>query len=397
MSYVLNKTLGRIKNKIAIKNWEKRRHDYYVEESKSNAEVKLSHVTYYAVGNTGDTVLSQCVRRFFEYGQKNIGWNIIPLDSSVTEETIDTINHTSALVIGGGGLFLPDTNKNNISGWQWAISKKQLEEISSPVIVFAVGYNNFKGQHDSDFFKENLIALCEKSAFFGLRNHGSVNVIKGMLPDFLQDKVVYQPCITTLIRKLYGTELPPKVTTKNVAINMAFDREDKRYGGAEQEQLICSKVAQAAKKISDLGYKITLLYHCQSDNKIQPYMDQYNVKYNIANLTFDFPSDVYSVYNDFECVIGMRGHAQMIPFGLNCKIISLGTHDKMRWFLEDIDAVDWYIDLTDHSELLDQIIFERFKKVCVDEKELTQRRLVEAQDRLWKLSIRNMKEIREKI
>ncbi|MCD7789966.1 MAG: polysaccharide pyruvyl transferase family protein [Bacteroides thetaiotaomicron] len=377
--------------------WKMKKDLYKRKESNVGASYCLSHVTYYAVGNTGDTVLSQCVRRFFEYCKEDIGWNIISLDLPVTEETVDNINHTNALIIGGGGLFLPDTNKNSISGWQWAVSKKQLEEISSPVIVFAVGYNNFKGQYDSEFFKDNLIELCKKSSFFGLRNHGSVNKIKGILPASLQDKVVYQPCITTLIRKLYGAEIPPKVSTRNVAINMAFDREDKRYGSTENEQLICSKVAQAAKLISDLGYHITLLYHCQSDDKIQPYMDQYNVKYSEVDITFDFPSEVYSVYNKFECVLGMRGHAQMIPFGLNCKIISLGTHDKMRWFLEDIDAVDWYIDLTEHSELLDQIIFERFKKICVEEKELTERRLLEAQDKLWELSINNMNEIMKKL
>lgn len=47
----------------------------------------------------------------------------------------------------------------------------------------------------------------------------------------------------------------------------------------------------------------------------------------------------------------------MIPFGLNCGIISLGTHDKMRWFLDDLGAADWDIDL-----IVSDRIFDTLKK-----------------------------------
>lgn len=50
-------------------------------------------------------------------------------------------------------------------------------------------------------------------------------------------------------------------------------------------------------------------------------------------------------YRQFELVIGGRGHSQMIPFGLGVPILSLDVHDKLRFFLEDIDRMHWLLQL----------------------------------------------------
>ena len=52
----------------------------------------------------------------------------------------------------------------------------------------------------------------------------------------------------------------------------------------------------------------------------------------------------------------MRGHSQMIPFGLCKNIISIISHDKMKYFLEDNNLVDYGVDL-DEPE-----VFENLKK-----------------------------------
>lgn len=39
---------------------------YVQKESYTGVSPRLSHVTYPYVGNVGDTVLSQCVRRYFK-------------------------------------------------------------------------------------------------------------------------------------------------------------------------------------------------------------------------------------------------------------------------------------------------------------------------------------------
>ena len=54
----------------------------------------------------------------------------------------------------------------------------------------------------------------------------------------------------------------------------------------------------------------------------------------------------------------MRGHAQMIPFGLRRPIISIISHDKMRFFLKDINCLEWGIDVKSHNfeKKLDMLI-----------------------------------------
>jgi polysaccharide pyruvyl transferase WcaK-like protein len=68
------------------------------------------------------------------------------------------------------------------------------------------------------------------------------------------------------------------------------------------------------------------------------------------------PNEVYHFYNEMEIVLGMRGHAQMIPFGLNCKIVTLSTHNKMRYFLEDIEAPELLVDLREEVNSIEDRI-----------------------------------------
>lgn len=364
-------------------------HQYRKVEEQGNVSLGqdgiFTHVTYYSVGNAGDTVLSQCVRRMFQTSFST-KWNLVGVNELVDHSTVSNMNTTDAVIVGGGGLFLPDTNANSISGWQWAISKDCLMDISVPLIGYSIGYNFFPGQKNSQLFIENLQTFCEKAKFIGLRNHGSVTAVKTLLPSELQDKIVYQPCTTTLIRKLYS--LPKKSRSNRVAINIAFDRENVRFG--DDKELILDEIAQFAKSLEGKGYKIVLVYHMQNDKKIIPYMEKRNVKFDQCDLSFAFPDKVFKFYNSVDLVAGMRGHAQMIPFGLNCEIISLGTHDKMRWFLEDINAVDWYVNLRDDPEHLNDRLLSRFEVIHENNFDSTQKRLIEEQDKLWAISKANM-------
>ncbi len=364
------------------------------QESNIKGDIKLSHVTYYAVKNVGDTVLSQCVRNAFSLIVPNAKWYLVNVGHRVTERTISNINSTEALIIGGGGLFLPDTNQNDISGWQWAIEENQLASVNVPVIVFSVGYNYFPGQIPTDLFIRNLILLCNKADFIGLRNHGSVEAVKRLLPEHLQNKIIFQPCVTTVIRKIFPN-IPAKKKSNIVAFNLAFDREELRFGAFKDK--ICRAIAKAALKIEQRGYKIFLVYHCETDRGIKPFMDLYDVKYEEKDLSTSFPKEAYLFYNNIECVLGMRGHAQMIPFGLNCEIISLGSHDKMKWFLDDIEASDWYIDLMENRECLDDVITERFINIHENNNEITHQRLIDAQEKLWKVTKTNLSIIKSLI
>ena len=124
-------------------------------------------------------------------------------------------------------------------------------------------------------------------------------------------------------------------------------------------------------------------------------MDAMGVHYKEKDLVNTLPNKIFLFYNQIELVFGMRGHAQMIPFGLNCEIVSLVTHNKMKWFLEDINAIDWQIDLMEENENLEGTIYEKFIQIHENSQDDTRRRLIESQEKLWKISQENMAKISE--
>ena len=291
-------------------------------------------------------------------------------------------------------MFLPDTNPNNISGWQWAINNEQLEQIKIPLIIYSVGYNYFRGHKNSELFKSSIINLVNKSSFFGLRNNGSVKAIQNIIPDEAQSKVVFQPCITTVIKKIYDIEIPHK-SGKSIALNMAFDRSEMRFG--EHKEKILRSVASAVKYLENKGYMIFYVCHCDHDKIFTPYLEAENISFKLMNFSQSMPNEIINFYNNIDVVLGMRGHAQMIPFGVNTEILSLGSHDKMRWFLEDIDAVDWYIELTENIENLTDLIISRFYDIHEKNKKLTHERLITQQNKLWEITKNNMQFIKNLI
>lgn len=379
--YKIQTKIGVIANRIFI----------LFKHFKKDKNNTLTHVTYYAVGNAGDTALSECVRMVFHKKYKPTSWKLLNISKKVNLNTIRQINSTNGLIIGGGGLFLPDTNKNKISGWQWAIDSDLLNRIKVPIIIFSVGYNYFRGQTADSLFVDNLNKLIRKSRFIGLRNSGSVKAIKELCDPDLRDKIIYQPCTTTLIRKIYPN-LPKKKKRKNVCFNFAFDRSQMRFGSDEEK--ILSQILKSIKIIRNKGYKIFIIAHCPKDMSILKYLNDKN-KVNIVNASYWSFGKLVRFYNQIDVVIGMRGHAQMIPFGCNCHIISLGSHEKMKWFLQDIDALDWYIELTENTDKLAQTIVKKFEIIHELNGDLTDKRLLEAQEKLYQITCKNMKTIKK--
>lgn len=366
-----------------------------LKRERGNKGQRVFHVTYYKGwgANAGDDVLSKCVRDVLRQDTPR-QFSIQELDEPVTQDMIAMINQHDLLVVGGGGLLLPDTNANTISGWQWAISAEEWNKISIPLIAYAIGYNYFRGQTPNDFFIENLHHFIRKASFFGLRNHGSIRKVNELTNNSFQDKVCYQPCPTTVIRKFHQ-KLPPKQKSKNIAINVAFDRPMLRFG--QNYEAILMAIATALKKLSEQGYQIFNATHVSVDQRIEIVFDRIGLKYQTVKLQHVFPQQVYEFYNQMELVLGMRGHAQMIPFGLNTKILSLGTHDKIRWFIEDIGGIDHlYVELHDRqSEDLSELIYQKAEAILNQNSRIVNDLLLDAQEHLWQTTQENLKFIRE--
>lgn len=379
--------INKIAKRVCADTYIKYRNKRYLEEERNQESgcINLCHITHQLTGNSGDTVLSYCVRHTLQ-NFNSYSWTIFGVRNEVQSRDIDTFNNSRGIVVGGGGLFLPDSNKNSVSGWQWPCSIEQLSAIHTPIIIYSVGYNYFRGQAPSEFFVKNLNALIERADFIGLRNYGSINAVKELIQDDLKKKLVYQPCTTTVIRKTIK-DLPEKRKSKKVAINIAYDRIEQRLG--KDYEKVLRVIAQAVKEIYLRGYEIYCVAHCAFDLNFGKFLRNENVPFKSVDGEFWLPKKWFEFYNDMEVVLGMRGHAQMIPFGLNTKIISLGSHDKMRWFLEDIEAIDWYVELNSDLDQLQDRIINTFIKIEEEEPDFTEERLKKQQERLYKITKKN--------
>jgi hypothetical protein len=255
---------------------------------------------------------------------------------------------SDGVVIGGGGLFLRDTNANSNSGWQWNCPIHQLERITTPIVLFAVGYNRFRNQPDFDpIFAQHLEVLARKSIYIALRNTGSIRAIKNYLPEEIHRKLRFQPCMTTICRKIYPEIDDIKNNTNGefrLAVNAAFDRPAMRFG--KNEAKILGDLAVSIKAASR-DAKVELVEHLSDDGHIAPFLRSAGIKFDRVSLMGATPERILNYYSSVNLVIGMRGHAQMIPFGCGTPIVSIVSHDKMRWFLEDIERPEWGIEVAD--------------------------------------------------
>ncbi|MCD8305552.1 MAG: polysaccharide pyruvyl transferase family protein [Prevotella sp.] len=351
--------------------------------------VNAVHISAFSNGNAGDTLLPVVLRDLFNQTIGVKKWHGKHVHKLFRMKDALLCNRNDLVVIGGGGLFLADTAPNDVSGWQWNCSIDMLHKIEKPLVAFAIGYNRFRGQADfKPIFTEHLNAFVEKAVFVGIRNHGSIECLKKYLhTKELQDKLVYQPCMTTLISKIYPSLTDFSHKEDFIAFNCAFDRQDLRSLNDTCLRSI-SKVALELSRITNIKY----YSHTSTDKLVLPYFDELGIKYELIELKK--VDQIVKCYAKPKLVIGMRGHSQMIPFGCNTPILSIVSHDKMQWFMDDIHHPEWGIDVKDPD--FESKLLESAKAIYANTQSVMDQ-LKEEQNRLYHTTIQNMKEIKRKI
>jgi polysaccharide pyruvyl transferase WcaK-like protein len=366
----------------------------FLDNKKEKTNPRLTHIGVFAKGNAGDHLLPITLRDLFDKSNGAYTWQLRHARPECSLTDIEKINTSSGAIIGGGGLFLRDTNANQNSGWQWNCSIADMRAIEVPVALFAVGYNRFRGQPDFDpVFTQHLSILAEKSVYIGLRNSGSIRAVKNYLPENLHHKLRYQPCMTTLIQKLYP-ELCASARRSTagkpiVAINMAFDRARLRYQDREIEVL--TNVAGAMRQLSR-QCEIHMVIQGSDDGQFTPFMRTQGIPFEKVDLRKCPPEDIVRYYTKVDLAIGMRGHAQMIPFGCGTAILSLISHDKVRWFLDDIGQTkEWGIELLG-PDVQNELITKA--EMLLSERAVIQNKISKVQNELWNISLKNTQDFK---
>jgi hypothetical protein len=350
---------------------------------------KLHHIAAFTPHNSGDALQTILVRDILKHHDLNADWNLKHVHMEVDDADVQNFNSKDAMIIGSGGLILPAFEK--VSGWQWNCKIADLHKINTPLIGFALGYNLFRGHKIANkLFLNHINTTLSKSIFWGMRNRGSVNSLKEIVNDSNKEKIVFQPCITTIISDIYP-HLVKKVQKKNViALNCAFDREEMRFGDRKDE--ILNNIALAMKELSK-DYEIHYFANAKSDEIMLTYLEANHVNYKPIKLYDVSAKKIITHYSYPKLVLGMRGHAQLIPFGCNTPILSLISHNKLRWFLDDIDAVEWGVEVK--GDKLKETIVKKSKTII--ESKATVKKITEEKEKLYALTKTNVEFIIEQL
>lgn len=346
--------------------------------------------------NAGDTLLFEEVRHCLGGALPGVTWDRRQLWEPFDVSAAGALNATcDGVVIGGGGLLLRDQagSDSRASGWQWNATVDAVRALDVPLLVFAIGYNRFRGQAEFDpVFTEHLTAVVEAAAFVGLRNRGSIRAVASYLPEELHDRLRLQTCPTTLLWPMHP-ELRRSGTggtANRLRLNVAFDRPEMRFGPDPDQAL--DAVAQAMGHADRSGWEVVVTSHKPQDRQILPYLERADVHYAVEDLTDAGPAEIVAAYAACDLAVGLRGHAQMIPFGLRRPIVSVESHDKMRWFLEDVGHPEWGVDIA-HPKLRDELC-DRIDHVAADPGRIVSE-IAAAQDALWAATQENLASIRQ--
>jgi len=291
-------------------------------------------------GNFGDDALFVATRRVFEQlGVRE--WGCFNLREHVTPQVVSEANRFDLVVVGGGGLFLKDTNPNSVSGWQWKCPIDLLGEFRKPLIIFAVGYNRFRGQEPFDeVFRRHVGRLVEVASHFSVRNGGSREALQREGIEVRRVKVC--PCPSLFLRPRSEPLLDGNVARsagsgpKRVAVQLAGDRLSLRLRDADK---FYRDLAEALRRLEGAGYEVHFVEHnWRPESNMAEFRNRFAAPvHDISHVWSEADLDAaLRLYRSFDVVIAMRGHGQMVPFGQGVPVVSLVTHDKLRWFLRDV-------------------------------------------------------------
>lgn len=313
--------------------------------------------------NSGDINLAESVELVMSHRMPNIRWTRRDCRKIFTSSHIREINEKyDFIVLGPGGIFLLDeTNGRGIakmnklsyrgiknqSGYQWIISDNVLNQINIPLITFAIGWNQFRGAGRAQYPNPKSIeALIKKSAYFTMRHSGDIIATLANSNIALRESVHLCYCPTIL------NDRPIRqIRKKIIGFEIANDRWQMRYRSKKDMHAKFQHISKAMEHFRKIGYEIHVIDQCLDMMFIDWLKEtkHFNKAYKVIVLKGKTRSFQNNYYSTLETIFATRGHAQMIPLGLGTKVVSIISHSKLKFFLEDISAESTGVDFKDVS------------------------------------------------
>ncbi len=279
-------------------------------------------------GNAGDTAIGVAFENLFQKEFPSYEIEFMNCRKIFTMNDIDKINQADILFLSGGGLFLYDTFPNEVSDWQWGISEELLDKIKIPIVVYSIGYNKFRNQREfNHLFDKTVNKLVEKSILFSMRNSGSCNAVKKHVNQIHHKKIQLNFCPTLRLNEKY--QFKNQHLQNNIGFVFGGDRLSLRHPNMKQ---FFKQMNIFVDYLKNNNVETILVNHLK---------DTWITKHIQFDRTIDlFEKDsryIYQKYSEIDTVVADRGHGQMIPLAAGCKILTPISHDKLSWFLNDVN------------------------------------------------------------
>lgn len=333
--------------------------------------IRVAHIyASDAIKNSGDFLIGIATKKYFKDKILQIDDDIIFEDINCRQifdiELINGLNNFDYIIIGAGGLILPDTFHNTVSCWQLGIPTYMYNKILKPIYVISIGFNLFYNQtinmyeresNISDIsrqqiFKDNIIELIKISKYFTMRHNEDINQLIQIIGSEYIDKIKLEFCPTiwysSQIKKIFNIN-----NKKYIAIEIKDDREWRRYYDISKTKFY-SELEKVVLYCLENKIDIAYLSHDGSKN-FYNYLKSKNIDiYYIDNSVAD-EDKIYNNYESIKTLICSAGHSQMIAYALGIDIITLVSHPKTKNFCED-NNINKFIEINSNHNIFDFII-----------------------------------------
>jgi len=336
--------------------------------------MKIAHIYVSdAKQNSGDYMIGIATKRYFaetilKKDYKDCQFTSLNCRHAdlYNSANITKLNEYDYILVGGGGLILPDSAPNKISAWQWIIPKENYSLIKKPIYVISIGYNLFYGQkitmpnrnnnaEDSSryaIFKYNIEELIRHAASFSLRHHYDIEKLKEIVDISLHHKIKFEFCPTAWYSRVYHK---PRLnfTKKYIAFEIKDDRPLRRYYkiGLDKFYQILLNVIN---KCLENNINVCYLSH-DSSRKFYDYLIQNHIKIPFIDNSCANEIKIYNNYSKINKVVCTAGHSQMIADALGLEIISLITHPKLKAYCDDTNNSK-YIIVNEDPDLENKLV-----------------------------------------
>ncbi len=319
-------------------------------------------------GNFGDSIIQQSIQNgLSQLSKRDLQFRYINCQQTeFTREIIEEINSEGdLLIVGGGGLIFYRPKDNSKSGWQWNIDINLIDQLRVPLVIYGIGYNQF--EYDNSNFipitNKHLQTTVEKAALCSVRNSGSKKEL--MIRGCNGSKIKIIPD-SGMFLKPKKIDIPGFIPSKlHIGFNWTTDRENQTFPHPfedNRDKFINSCIELLNYIIKTKNAQIFHIGHMSYDfdNKIIKILKNNLILEPI--IIDDVLKQIYppsgenarylvDVYRQMDIVLGMRGHSNIVSFGQNIPFIGLGSHRKIRYFLEDIDRKEYFFDVRPEGDL----------------------------------------------